>query len=388
MGRILEFRVCFPRDIRRVVLNPALLVFVALVVNTAFQIATANSLWSSFQSFGVNQDWGVFAVYLVGFLAFFIFYEVATVVGRNLPSTVRFRLKERRFNSVAQFLFFANVITFIASQRAMGEAHMFNVFSGRVLAIEVENALKESAFGVHGASLLFGYFAVALWGIQLSLSLKNRWVTASILIAAIKFVANAKAQGLLYMFFCYIALFQGKIPIRKVAFWALSVLVIFLATRVIRNPDQTFYFEYDFIFLFVLGLYLGSPVSNTTFVFQYPDAFSDLMLLFTQLLPQKLVPAPGEIIARLPDPSTPLGLVGTAFASGGYLILIPYCALVGYGVGWLARNARLKFEYLIFSPFLLVACAFSMMYNHFLGLVSFWLPLLFCILICKYCRYR
>jgi len=365
-----------------------LLVFVALVVNTLFQIAMAGSSWSSFQIFGVTPDWGVLAIYLVGFLVFFISYEVATVVGRKLPPFVRFRLNEHRFNMLAQVLFFANVISFVASQLAMGDAHIFNLFAGGIMAIEIQDAIKESPFGVHGASLLVGYFAVAFWGIQLSLNQKNRWVTASILIATLKCVAYATAQGLLYIFFCYFALFQREVPIRKVVFWAVAILGIFLATRIIRNPDQTFDFGYDLILSFVFGLYFGSPVSNTSFVFQNLGDFSNPMLLLTQLLPQKLVPVPDEMIRRLPDMSSPLGLVGTAFGAGGYLILIPYCALVGYGVGWLTRKARMKFEYLVFSPFLLVACAFSMMYNHFLSLNSFWLPLLFCISICRFCRNR
>jgi hypothetical protein len=388
VNHALELRATFPRDIRRVFLNPGLLIFVAFVVNTVFQIAMAGSSWSSFQIFGVTPDWDVLGIYLLGFLVFFISYEVATVVGRKLPPFVRFRLNERRFNALAQVLFFANVISFVASQLAMGDAHIFNLFAGGIMAIEIQDAIKESPFGVHGLSLLVGYFAVAFWGIQLSLNQKNRWVTASILIATLKCVAYATAQGLLYILFCYLALFQRAIPIRKAIFGAVAILGIFLVTRIMRNPDQTFDFGYDLIISFVFGLYFGSPVSNTSYVFQYPDAFSNLLLLFTQLLPHKLVPVPDEIIGRLPDISSPLGLVGTAFASGGYLILIPYCALVGYGVGWLTRKARIKFEYLVFSPFLFVACAFSMMYNHFLSLNSFWLPLLFCILICKLCRNR
>jgi hypothetical protein len=369
------------------VMHPLLLFGFALLGNTTFQLLSADADWSPFSVYLVDVYCNIVWVYMAGFISIcmgFIFIGKFMQNGTKQHVIINYLPKFGVLNPMLKISALLNIGTFILSQVYMGDAHMFNVLSGKVTMQQVEDALMESPLGIHSLSLICGYLVVLLWHTYRIIGVNSVWANAALFVALIKFVSAGKAQGLLYVLFAYALQQETLRKIWKPVVGGAGIIVVFLITRIIRNPDQEFIFGSEFIMLFLGGYYLGAPIVNTTYAFLNMDKFSHMGLMVTHLIPTKVLPWPTDVIGLYPDPTSPAGLIGTAIASSGIYFMIIYCFFVGVVSGVFFKLSKYKLTFRIHLPFMLMACAFSMMYNHFMTLSFFWIPLIFAFIIARY----
>lgn len=368
--------------------RPFVLLLASALGVSAVQLALASQPFSVFSVLGMSPDVALMtAIYAVAGVALLIGYGAGSPVWAAAPVRVYREMNMEAMMQDARWLLGINFIIICVSQYYMGHANVLAIIRGDVSAQEIEGVLASSPLGVHGIKLLCGYYTVIFhraWSRATGPSL----LRYALLIEAIFiFLSSGKAGGMLFLLASLLTLNpRGGFPWVKAVVAAGSIAVIFLATRLARNPYLRLDDVWGFLLVFAFGFYLGSPLVNTSYVAAHPDQGGSAVFLFSHLLPHKLLPVTlKELSAALPDPTSPLGLIGSAYAAGGLWSLIPACLFVG----WLTRRLEPKDDRgyrFLFMPFLLVACAFSVMYHHFFNLTFFWVPLLMSLYAAR--RYR
>lgn len=364
--------------------NPLLLFLFAILGDAIFELYFHNQYWSPFSySPTAIYNGSVIILYVesfiaisLGFLFSYISYDIVRI--KKACDEKKFTVRIDRLNLIAFVLFVILLLNLIISQLALGNSNFINILHGKVSALLIHKKIKKAYFGNQGISLITAYCIVILWYSYKRLNLKvNKWLKAGVILALFQFISISEAQGFLYFFSAYIM--QKKADYKtwiKILLSFIIILIVFIITRIIRNPGHNIMFNFHNIILFIFGPYLGSPVANTTYIFinHYRGNFLNL---FANMIPHKLANLKSNLQQRLPDPMSPEGLVGAAFMFGGAIFLFYYSLFIGVLVSWFYIMSRKFFSFEIFLPFLLVTVAFCMMYNNFLNLNFFWIPLLF-----------
>ena len=370
-------------------LNPLLLFAFAILGDAIFQLYFHKQFFSpfSYSPVAVYDGWVImlyiesFVAICFGFLMSYIMYgAIKTKKASN--SKQKLFVKTDRLNLISLALFIIILASLIINQLLLGRANFINILLGKVSTYTIHEHIKKGFFGIEGVPIIIAYFIVILWYSYRSLNLNSsKWLKFGIILALFEFVSIAEAQGLLYFIFAYIL--QAKNNYKMLSKLLLSfavLLIVFMVTRIIRNPSHHIEFNLHYFSVFVFGAYLGSPIVNTTYVFAN-HLKTDLAPFFTNIIPHKLINLKSNLQKQMPDETSPEGLVGFAFMAGGSVFLFYYSFIIGLLVSWFYILSQKFFEFEIFLPFLLVTVAFSMMYINFLNLDFFWLPLLFSFII-------
>ncbi|HDJ2743372.1 TPA: oligosaccharide repeat unit polymerase [Salmonella bongori] len=358
--------------------NPVILIAISIVLNTLFQLSTSDKQWNSFSIFNESPDYRVFTISLIFYIFFLIgalssyFFKCTTPKKNNIFYLYNEFFYRRLFN----YILMLNILTFCIAQYYMQEANLVHIYLwGGVSAQLIEQKIVSSPLGIHGISLLIGYFGIVMLGVA-RLTNDNRMVVLfSLFFIIIKFLSYAKLQSLLYVFFAIMFFSRRRISINKGFAIGLIIILLFSFTRIIRNPDQDLSLSFDFLFRFVGGFYFGSPVVNFSYVIQ--NNIQDILYFFNWFIPQKIIPA-SNINLDFPDITSPIGFVGSAYVSLGLFSFV-YAYLVGFIVQYIYLQKDISPTSYIFQPFLVMACIFAMMYNNFVNLNFFILPLIFTI---------
>lgn len=356
--------------------NPVILITIAIILNTFFQLYTSNKEWNSFSIFNETPDYKILTISMVFYIffltgAFFAYLFKYPSIGKIRKFYIRDNFFYKRlFN----FILIFNILTFLISQYYMSDANLFNIYiGGGVTAQTIEERIASSPLGIHGISLLVGYAGLVMLGMS-RLTNDNRTVILfSLLIIVVKFINYAKLQSLLYVFFAMMLYSRRKISINKGVLIGLIIVILFAFTRIIRNPEQDLSFSFDFLFRFIGGFYFGSPVVNFSYIIK--NNVHDIYYFFNWFVPQKIIPA-SLINLEFPDVTSPIGFVGSAYVSLGIFSFV-YAFIVGFIVQYIYLQRSTSPVSYIFQPFLVMACVFSMMYNNFVNLNFFILPFIF-----------
>ena len=108
----------------------------------------------------------------------------------------------------------------------------------------------------------------------------------------------------------------------------------------------------------------------------HPEVEGKIIFLISHLVPQKLLPSTlKDAMVSFPDPTSPLGLIGSMYAAYSLVGVALGCLFAGFLASRLAPGDGGNPVKTLFLPFLLVASGFSIMYHHFFNLNFFWMPL-------------
>lgn len=360
------------------VLHPAVLLLCAIGGNSLLQLANRNADWSPFSVFAVHPAPYITLLYacatlaVLGGAALGIF---SVFPSKRLDRHLVYQVDLARLDRLSLGAIALTLPLFAATQVSLGSANLLNLWTGQATALDVEEAIKTSPLGIHGLALIAAYGALLIWHAHRLAQHSTMKCKLSLLLATLIFLSQGKAQGVVYLGAAFVLQPQfRKGAGLKFAAIILAILAIFLLTRVARNQDQDLQIGLDLMLLFVFGFYFGSPVANTSYLIEGDTVPVHLSSFFSFLLPQKLLPA-DDITASLPDPTSPFGVVGSGVLLGGIPQALVYCFLVGFIAAFLYRQGQRHLSIRLFQPFLLVACLFAMMYNHFMNLTFFWIPL-------------
>ena len=356
---------------------PAVFLTVSVGVNSAFQLASASEIWSPFLllDVGVHPKVGYF--YLLAVIGIWLGTGLSIVFSRRTLKTqiTTVIISVRRLRQVTRILFLILLLMFIVTQIELGSANLLNLWRGQVSALDVENALKLSSFGIHGLGLLVAYAFLLCWHVNRLAAVQSSLAAAGIVLASLYFLSNGKAQGMVYVAAAY--LFQRTA--QRGIYWRIIlatavIAILFVITRLARNQSNDVDLDVYGVLLLAVGFYFGSPVSNTSFIMTNGLEVNALSAFFANFIPQKIV-STVEFFDLLPDPTSPVGLAGSALLLGGLAPAFVYFVCTGYLAQHVYQRSSATLASCLFMPFLFVACTFAMMYNHFMNLTFFWIPL-------------
>lgn len=357
-------------------LLPAVLLTLSIGGNLVFQIIGLEAAWSPFSVLGVDFDVALIPLVLMALFGFWLgVVACAICTAGSTSSPTHSLVRVERLDRMSALLTIALVVALVVTQWSLGGANVVNLWRGMVTPKDVEEAIQASPMGVHGISLLVAYAAVMVWHAARLSGHSSPWVVLCFILSAIFFLSQGKAQGLMYLAAAY--LLEPRRPrelVARVLFAILAISLIFLATRVARNQDGDLSLNFETLLLLALGLYFGSPLVNTSYILHNGLQVGNASAFVSHLIPEKLL-ARSDLFEQLPDPTSPLGLVGAGLVLGGGLQMLVFCVVVGGFTFYLGRLLRVSAAVRLFFPFLVVACMFSMMYNHFANLTFFWIPL-------------
>ena len=368
-----------------ILFNPFLLFVFSILGDAIFQLYFHKKFWSpfSYEPTAIYNGWVImlyiesFIAISLGFLMSYVIYG-AIQIKKASNSKQKLFVKVDKLNLIAFILFMIMLISTVIAQLMMGDTNFIYILLGKVNTYSIHEHIRKSFLGVEGIPIMTAYFIVILWYCYKLLNLKiNKWLKFGLILAIFQFVSIAEAGGLLYFIFAYILQAKANYKIwSRLLLSFVLLMIIFMATRIIRNPGSHILFTLHYFSIFVFGAYLGSPVVNTAYLFAN-NYIGNFAHFFDNMIPRKLIDLKSNLQKQLPDPTSPEGLVGLAFMAGGSIFLICYSFIVGLLVSWFYIMSRKFFAFEIFLPFILVTVAFSMMYNNFLNLDFFWMPLLF-----------
>lgn len=377
ISKIIEFNQY--NDDRKFIFNPIFLLFFSSCIINTIQIMSYEYQWSRFSVFNVEVNYNALLYQYIGFFIFYIGY--LTYPSRKIKHNY-LAYDQNRLKFIINIFFIFNFFTLIASQYYMGNANMYNIYiTGTVTALDIEDKVQNSPFGIQSLSLLLGYVQILLYAICKLLRYRNSIITLSNIIIAIKFISTGKMQSLLYLLMAFLFCYEHRLNLKRLCSIFFIAICTFLFTRIVRNPDQDFSLSVDFILFFIAGAYFGSPIMN--FSYSITHELSDFNYMFNHLIPNKILNK-SQLNMSLPDYTSPSGLFGTLFMSGGFYALIICAFIFGAFTAFIYKN-RFRYSYCyIFMPFLIMALAFSVMYNHFFNMVFFIVPILFSIFLSYY----
>lgn len=357
--------------------SPLAMLLLSAVGLSVLQIGCSECEFGGFSILGQNPSPFLVYVYIIFGLCVLVGYFFGgPLIGANMdvraitPST-------QRLNDHLMQVLASNFLIIAVSQYFMGAANIGEIIRGNVSAQDIEEVLRGSPFGIHGLKLIAGFYAVVLCRACYIADLKGWRVVLLHLQAVFIFLSSAKIGGMLFWVASLLSLGQVNWKSALRFFFASLVIVfLFVVTRILRNPGMELTDLVGFVTNFIFGLYLGSPVVNANFLLVNPEYSGSVVFLFSHLLPHKVLPVTLlDLMKAFPDPTSPLGIVGAAFGFLSYAGVM----FVGVFCGFLTRRLEPKTERdvakILFFPFLVVACAFSVMYQHFFNLTFFWIPL-------------
>lgn len=356
--------------------NPLWSFSLPLLLCAVLQYVYADQDWSPFQLFGEPANYSTLLSYLYSALAFGVGYVAVSGLFRAGPDRTSDLVKRRTSGLAVRSIFALNVVSFVAVQIAMRDAGLYQIYSGQVSALEIEEAILASPPGLHGLSLITGFAAVLLWVISRMSGSTSRLATISLGVACLQFLAKGKAQGLLYVIAAYVLVSKEAFPLARLLVGTSALAVIFILTRFIRNVDQDYSLSVGLLRAIVFGVYLGSPIANTNYIQTHVTDFEVPYFLYSHAVPPRLLEKPEALIDVLPDPTSPAGVVGASMASSGLMGLLIYSGVIGLVSGFVYSRAKYSIVYRAFLPFLFVTNVFAVMYNHYANLTFFWVPLL------------
>lgn len=367
----------------RKIFNPLLLIFVACVLNTILQVMTADDDWNSFHIFNVGVNNDIIYIYLFFFFSFamgalFSHFFILKRKKSFQKKTTLYSINISKLKRTLYFFFYINVITFLISQFYMGNANIYNLYiRGGINAQDINSAIADSSFGIHGISILMGYCFIPLFGVSILTGNNKKITYANLLVVILKFIAFGKLQSLVCLFFAFI-LFSKKISYKKLLSYAVVTLTLFTLTRIIRNPEQDLVASGDFLLRFVGGFYLGSPVVNSMHVIS--NGLHDVSYFFNWTIPQKILEK-STVSDLFPDTTSPIGLFGSTYLAFGLFGII-YLWVIGFFTQLLYDLQNYKMLCFLFYPIVAMTLSFSMMYNNFINTVFFIIPFVFTMYVC------
>lgn len=370
-----------------------LVVFLFSTLSTLFiQILFLGTHWSPFAIWQIKFNpeivyvclLAMFFLTLGNFLYPYLFRINFLRGYEEIPSLDQFKLiKLIKLNSI--FL----VIFLIITQVSLGHSWIYNLWSGVVRGPDVENAITDSIFGIHSILLILIFTSLILWTANFRLGLKNnRWLELMLVIAFISSLSQGKIQILFYFAVTY--LFQQKESklIKKIFILALTILIIFFITRLLRNQGTNLVAGFDTFLLFVVGIYLGSPIVNAAYILEHHALTNDLIIeFFKYMLPSRLY---NETIfhSHFIDVTSPAGFIGHGLMLGSPFGLCLYSFLTGILIRHLAVKSSNNLTCYLFYPFLITSCLLVFLYDHFLNLVFFYIPMMLCYLVAKHLKIK
>lgn len=362
-----------------------ILILMVNMFNLIIQTIIKDYPISVFLTFSKAQyTWEIIPVYIVSFIGLifgYLFFNFKKDIDKQ---NNYFFIDKQRFDRLIKFMVPILLILAILVQFYLGKANLFNLWTGKANALDVEFSLRNSPFGLHGVALLFSYASIILWTVHLNLAVKETSIQVNImmLLAVFLLISQGKVQGLLYCISAYLMMHESFAAMRRKLFYlTLLFLLAFIVTRYLRNQSLI-----EFSFLQTVGFmmyYSGSPFSNTCYLVLNQNILDFGWEFFRHLAPAKLLPT-STLSNQLPDITSPVGLIGNGFLLGGLLQLFIYLFLVGFFVHYLSFKSKNKLFLKLFYPFLLVACSFSFLYDHFSNIMFFWIPLTICFIVSRY----
>lgn len=359
---------------QRALFHPLLAYPLPLLISAVLQYYYSDRAWSPFQLFSEPPNrWTLFS-YLYSVFGFSLGYLAVAGLFRGGPYPAG-NLVRRRLDVVVRSVFTVNVVSFVAVQIAMWDANLYQIYSGNLTALEIEEAIVASPPGVHGLALVAGFAALLVW-VFCRLTGAANWLAAlSLMVACLQFLAKGKAQGLLYVLAAYLLVSKGAFPLVRLVIATTTLAAIFVATRFIRNVDQAYSLSTELLQTIVFGVYFGSPIANTNYIQGHLADFGEPYFLYSHSVPPRLLDKPQTLIDVMPDPTSPAGVVGASLASSGLMAVLIYSCAIGLVAGFVYNRAKYSVAHRAFLPFLFVTNCFAVMYNHYANLTFFWVPL-------------
>lgn len=358
--------------------SPYILLLLSIVGNLILQICNQDSDWSPFRLLGTDYNPKVTFYAAIAVLALTAGYSIARFKHFCLPRMQKQRdvpINLRRLQGISKVIFLLQIALTAATQIALGSANIVNLWSGAATPQDVEAALKNSPFGINGLAIIVSYLAIMVWHTSRLLHFNCRWTIPLLVAACIHLLSQGKAQGVIYVAAAYLC---EPREIRSALLNILAIVLmvgfIFLVTRIARNSESDMIAGVELFLQLALGLYFGSPVANTSYALAHGLDVNNISAFLPHLVPQKLLPDNSNFTSQLPDPTSPFGMVGYALFLGNPVLFVLYFILCGYFSQDIRNRSSYELSSRIFLPFLLVSCAFAMMYNHFANTVFFWIP--------------
>ncbi len=366
-------------------ISPLAMLLLSGVGLSALQIGCSECGFGGFSILGQSPSPFLVYVYILfGLCALVGYFFGGPLIGPKMDVRSRMPSTQKLDEHLVRVLV-ANLFIVAVSQYFMGAANIAEIIRGNVSAQDIEEVLRGSPLGVHGLKLVAGFYAVVLCRACYIADLKGWRVVLLHMQAIFIFLSSAKIGGMLFWVASLLSLGQvnWKSALR-ILFASLAIVFLFVVTRILRNPGMELTDLVGFVANFIFGLYLGSPVVNSNFLLVNPEYSGSIVFLFSHLLPHKILPVTLlDLMKAFPDPTSPLGIVGAAFGFLSYAGVM----LVGIFCGFLTRRLEPTSERdiakILFFPFLVVACAFSVMYQHFFNLTFFWIPLIMSIYVSR-----
>jgi len=366
------------------IFNPFYLIFFSSIINYIFQINFVNNDWSAFSLFNINYVNDLDGIFLLSGLGMIFGYMLnLLLINKNFINKNFLFINKVKLNNDTKTISILIAIGVILVQYYLGSANLYNLYLGGATPQDVEIAIENSPFGLHGIAMLVAFCGIIIW--HFNRLIKNNEFNNKLLflVLCIYFLSYGKAQGFVYLAISYILEPSSlKSTLKKVSCAALIIACIFLTTRILRNQGSDFNFSIEWLLRIMLGPYFGSPIVNTYYAYSESMWEYGWPIFFISMIPSKLINIK-SYLADLPDPTSPLGITGAALLFGGPYFVFIYTVLVTCLSVYMFNKSKLIFSFRLFLPFLMVSCIFSMMYNHFMNLTFFWIPLLFCYIISK-----
>ncbi len=110
--------------------NPVILITIAIVFNTLFQLYTSNKEWNSFSIFNETPDYKVLIISLV----FYVFFLIGAFIAYlfKYPSLGRKRkfylYDESFYKKLFNYILILNMLTFFICQYYMNDANLVNIY--------------------------------------------------------------------------------------------------------------------------------------------------------------------------------------------------------------------------------------------------------------------
>lgn len=364
----------------------SLLIFVN-IFNLALQFYFLSADFSPFELFDLEEQavsFKIVQVYIGTSLFLLLGFSLYGFVLGEKVSCSSFLLNRSMLFKFVKSTSVLLAILLIVTQISLGDANIINLWRGFVNADDVERAITASFFGVHGSLLILIFFSLILWVASFELGIRNSpWIVCMLTLSLVSAVSQGKAQLLFYFLTTY-SLQLNKSPrlIIKFLLMASAVLAFFFISRLLRNQELSLTASVHNFLLYTVGVYFGAPFVNTSYILDHSDIMVSAWEFFGHLLPARFF-AHTDIYLNLPDISSPNGFIGNGLLLGGQSALYLYSLFIGWGIHFLFSKSRATLTFRLFYPFVVSACLLSFLYDHFVNLMFFWLPMLLSFILAK-----
>jgi len=367
--------------------NIVLIIFLfSNLLNLVIQIGFLSTKWSPFFIRDLQMNYEIIYVYIISMvfltLGFSVYKTIDSKIGFSTFSKLDY-IDERKLIKLIKLDSIALFVFLIITQLSLGKSSLFYLWSGSVRGPDVELAIQNSFPGVHGVLLVLIFTSLILWSAWFIAGIENKkWIVIMLAFCILSSLSQGKIQLLFYFSVFYLCQQRSfySLFLRSIVCF-LSVLIFFFITRLLRNQGAGYDESVDTFLLFIVGLYLGSPFLNTSYILQHKALMMNSVAeFFRHLLPSRFIVNNNWALV-LTDVSSPNGFIGNGLLLGGPFWLYGYCFLVGLFVHYLYTRSINNLTIKLFYPFLITTCLLSFLYDHFMNLMFFWVPMLisFCV---------